>query len=52
MIYDDPMNQEERLCSCGNCRYCDTWSKGDDDYRTSEYLCETCNGGGCTKCEE
>ncbi len=48
------MNDEndERLCTCGKCRYCDAYLASDDDYETDDYECSTCNGGGCTKCED
>ena len=46
------MDQEERLCDCGNCRYCDAHASSDHDYETEDYVCSRCNGAGCTKCEE
>ena len=46
------MENEERLCDCGECKYCDAFLASEDDYRTEEYLCYLCNGAGCTKCEK
>ena len=43
---------DERACDCNDCTYCDTYIKGDDDYEGKDYLCSTCNGGGCIRCEE
>lgn len=46
------MEDDERLCDCGNCKYCNAYLSSDDDYKTDEYECSRCNGGGCTSCEE
>lgn len=40
---------DERLCDCGDCRYCDAFLSSEDDYQGT---CTRCNGAGCTKCEE
>ena len=37
---------EERLCDCGNCRYCDAYLSSDYDYDEC-----VCGGCGCIKCE-
>lgn len=42
---------EDRVCHCGDCRYCDAFLSSDYDYETDEYLCSTCNGAGCARCE-
>jgi hypothetical protein len=42
------MENEERLCDCGNCRYCNAYLSSEYDY---DEPC-SCNGAGCTKCEE
>lgn len=39
---------EERLCDCGDCRYCNAFLSSEDDYEG----CSTCGGGGCMRCEE
>ncbi len=46
------MNNDERICDCNDCKYCDVYRKSDYDYETSDYLCSRCNGAGCTVCEE
>jgi hypothetical protein len=46
------MENEERLCDCGDCKYCDAFLSSEDDYQTKDYICSRCNGAGCTKCEE
>lgn len=43
---------DERLCDCGNCRYCNAYLSSEDDYPDSEYGCSVCGGGGCHRCEE
>ncbi len=42
-----PFN-DERLCDCGKCRYCEAYLMSDDD---SGGPCTRCNGAGCGKCE-
>lgn len=44
--------EDERLCDCGECRYCKAHDSSEYDYETEDYLCTRCNGAGCTKCEE
>ena len=51
-MYDEIDNNDERLCYCGNCRYCNAFLSSEDDYSGDDYLCTRCNGAGCTKCEE
>lgn len=43
---------DEKLCDCGNCKYCKAHNSSDYDYETAEYECVRCNGAGCTKCED
>ena len=43
---------EERMCDCGECKYCNAHGSSEYDYETGEYDCTRCNGAGCTKCEE
>ena len=45
-------NNDERLCNCGDCRYCNAYLSSEDDYEGEGFTCSTCNGGGCTRCEE
>jgi len=44
-------DHEEQLCNCGECKYCKAFFSSEYDYETSEYVCTTCGGGGCLKCE-
>ena len=44
--------EDERLCNCGNCKYCETFLSSDEDFETESYLCSRCNGAGCGSCEE
>ena len=44
--------EDERLCSCGDCRYCDAYDSSDYDYEGENFTCTICNGGGCIRCEE
>lgn len=43
---------EEPLCDCGSCKWCKAHLSSDHDYETDDYVCSTCNGGGCMKCED
>ena len=43
--------EEEKLCDCGNCKYCKVLLESDHDYNGDEYICSACNGAGCNKCE-
>lgn len=43
---------EERLCDCGDCRYCDAYLSSEYDYEGEGFLCSVCNGGGCHNCED
>jgi len=43
---------EERSCDCGDCKYCNAYLSSDHDYETDEYVCSSCNGAGCGKCED
>lgn len=47
----DPYENEERLCHCGNCRYCDAYLSSEDDSKFDD-PCRTCGGAGCVRCEE
>ena len=47
----DEHENDERACECGNCRYCDAYLSSEYDYEGDDYVCTTCNGGGCTRCE-
>lgn len=38
---------EELLCDCGDCRYCNAHGMSDVDYDS----CWRCNGAGCGTCE-
>ena len=40
---------EERLCDCGECKYCNAHDSSEYDY---DHACTRCNGAGCTRCEE
>jgi hypothetical protein len=42
---------DERLCDCGSCRYCDAFLSSEYDYDEG-YECRACNGGGCHRCED
>ena len=42
---------EERLCDCGECKYCKTYDSSEYDYEDG-YVCSSCNGAGCIRCEE
>lgn len=44
--------EDERMCDCGSCKYCKAHDSSDLDYETADYVCSTCNGGGCIRCEE
>lgn len=46
---DEFCDNDERLCDCGNCKYCDAYSSSEHD---DDDVCSRCNGAGCTKCEE
>ena len=49
---DNRIDNDEMLCDCGDCRYCNVYLASDDDYEGDNYVCSRCDGGGCTKCEE
>jgi hypothetical protein len=42
---------DERICDCGDCRYCNAYDSSDYDYENEEYICVRCNGAGCAYCE-
>lgn len=42
------MKNDERLCTCGKCRYCRAFSVSDYD---TDAPCSMCGGGGCACCE-
>ena len=41
---------EETLCDCGECKYCNAHDSSEYDY--DDHACTRCNGAGCTRCEE
>lgn len=42
---------DERLCECGECKYCKAFLSS--DYDTDKDVCWSCKGnGGCIICEE
>lgn len=43
--------EEERLCDCGECKYCEVFLSSDYDYDSDDYVCQSCGGGGCVRCE-
>lgn len=43
---------EERLCDCGECKYCNAHDSSDYDYEGEGFECSICNGAGCMRCEE
>ena len=43
---------EEILCDCRECKYCNAHHSSEYDYETEEYSCTRCNGAGCVRCEE
>lgn len=49
---EDMYMDDERLCDCGECKYCIAYLSSEHDYETDEYVCRVCNGGGCMRCEE
>ena len=49
---EDMYMDDERLCDCGECKYCTAYLSSEHDYETDEYVCRVCNGGGCMRCEE
>lgn len=45
-------DNDECLCDCGDCRYCNAYNTTDYDYQEdSGYACTRCGGAGCLKCE-
>lgn len=40
----------ERLCDCGECRYCIAHDSSEYDY--DDHTCYRCGGAGCTRCED
>lgn len=42
---------EERLCDCGECRYCNAHDSSEYDYE-DDHVCSRCNGAGCARCEQ
>ena len=49
---EDVNENEERLCECGECRYCDAYLLSEYDLEGEGFVCSACNGGGCFYCEE
>ncbi len=51
VYFENKREESERLCDCGDCRYCDAVDSSEYDYEGEDFACSRCNGAGCTRCE-
>ena len=48
----EEMDRDEPLCDCGTCKWCDAYHSSEHDHEGEDFVCSTCNGAGCFRCEE